>query len=817
MAKYALHRPAGAVLLLAAMQLPAFNAAAQTPPPAPQAVPIPAPSQGVAVPEVVVEQTKPVAAPVSAVKPKRIIKEEAPKAASSTPRPAIAQPAAAEALPPATAGLAPIAHSQTGGSSPALAPDAASPVSAAPISGQTVSTATPEAAGNRPVFRAGDLLSDVPGVSVKQGNGPRDIGVSIRGSNARNGFGVRNIVVYEDGFAVTQPDGLSRTDITDPHAYAGADVFRGPSSALFGNYATGGAINFRTRPGGDINGVESGIDTGSFGYLNTYLTGGTKAGNAEFAIFASDVRGDGYMGNADYNTQTINALLTFKPTGQDTVTLKVIDNQIETHLPIRQNLNQFRLNPYQQGCAANATKAAGCPTMTVAGGTLTAEQAGLGRDDRRTVLGARWEHTFDPLTVWRTQLVFDDRNINQPTGTTSAIGDYASWNLTTDVTKRTELFGLEATHTAGVYYNFLPADGDTFAVVAGGNAKLGRRTQNQNGVTSNLGFRLHEELKLDPRWTFAAGLAVEQTHIDGINLAFNATTGALTSKVRAARDFSNAAPEASLTFRADESLQVRGRVSTGYGTPQIGNLFALQDGSAGNNTQLRPQTNVGYDLGAVWAPGRAYRLEVTGFYEFFEDELVSQSPTPNRTFTFNAPASQHRGVEVAAKLKPVHGVTVTAAYLHNDQIYTQYTEKIAGVAFDRAGHKIPGVAPNELTARLAYDEDSGPFRGFGVFAEYQWRDAFYMDNGNRLTAGPAETVNVNVHYNAQFVSGFVREMNTYFEVRNILDRTNIASANNVTNTLTAGVESGASVLANGSGSIYAAESRAFYGGVKLKF
>ena len=125
-------------------------------------------------------------------------------------------------------------------------------------------------------FTIGDVLQESPGVSIKQGNGPRDMGVSIRGSNARNGFGVRNIQVFEDGFPVTQPDGLSRTDLTDPHAYGGIDVWRGPSSALFGNYATGGAINFRTRPGGEVNGFEYGVDVGSFKYLNNYMTLGVK-------------------------------------------------------------------------------------------------------------------------------------------------------------------------------------------------------------------------------------------------------------------------------------------------------------------------------------------------------------------------------------------------------------------------------------------------------------------------------------------------------------------------------------------------------------
>jgi outer membrane receptor protein involved in Fe transport len=59
-------------------------------------------------------------------------------------------------------------------------------------------------------------------------------------------------------FPVTQPDGNSRTDSTDPHADSGIDVVRGPSSAMYGNYATGGAINFMTRPGHDIQGVEFG-------------------------------------------------------------------------------------------------------------------------------------------------------------------------------------------------------------------------------------------------------------------------------------------------------------------------------------------------------------------------------------------------------------------------------------------------------------------------------------------------------------------------------------------------------------------------------
>ena len=201
--------------------------------------------------------------------------------------------------------------------------------------GQTATTIDRSQFDNRPAFSVADVLRDSPGISIKQGNGPRDFGISIRGSNARNGFGIRNMVIFDDGFPVTQPDGLSRSDLIDPHAYGAIDVIRGPSSALYGNYATGGALNFRTRPGGEIDGVEYGVDGGSFGYLNNYLAAGKKVGNFEGSLFASDARGDGYISNSWFNTQTVNFLGTLQATPDDRFTVKFINNDLGTRLPIR--------------------------------------------------------------------------------------------------------------------------------------------------------------------------------------------------------------------------------------------------------------------------------------------------------------------------------------------------------------------------------------------------------------------------------------------------------------------------------------------------
>jgi iron complex outermembrane receptor protein len=701
--------------------------------------------------------------------------------------------------------------------------------------GQTETTIDRSQFDNRPAFSVGDVLRDSPGVSVKQGNGPRDIGISIRGSNARSTFAIRNIVIFDDGFPVTQPDGLSRTDLIDPRAYGAIDVIRGPSSALYGNYATGGALNFRTRPGGTIDGVEYGADGGSFGYLNNYLAAGKKAGNFEASLFASDARGDGFIGNSWFNTQTVNFLGTLQATPDDRFTVKFINNDLSIRLPIRSSLNQFYQNPFQQGCAAGATAAPGCTTVLLINNgfngtrdTETAVQAGLGRNDRRTIVGGRWEHDFDNQTTWRNQFVFDDRDISQPTGITSAIGDFPSYNYMSDITKRGEIFGMDAASYFGGFYNTLSWSSDTRNVMPGGNATLGLLSANVLGEHTNYGLRAREELKLTQSLTAVAGIGWETTHLKGTNTAFAypvtnspAATATLTT---ADKQFENTAPEIALLYRPSSEWLFRGRVATGYGTPQVGNLFVLANGQFGNNTQLNTQKNLGYDLGTDWTPNNALKLSLTGFYEFFRDELVTQATpanTPNSSFTFNAPRSEHRGVELAADWKFYPGWRFTAAYTYLDEIYTEYTENLTNgtvFSFNRAGNKIPGISPNELTTRLAYDQMSGPLAGLGAFVEVQWKDSFYMDNANLLKAPGYELVNLNLHYKTDLASDYFRNLSLYLEVRNVFDRTYVASANNIGNSVTAlGVQNPASVLANTTGSIYAGSPRAFVAGMKVAF
>jgi iron complex outermembrane receptor protein len=732
-----------------------------------------------------------------------------------------AKPVSAAAAPPATSAMTATSN---------VTPNAARASLDQAPAGQTATTIDRSQYNNRPAFSVADVLRDSPGVSIKQGNGPRDFGISIRGSNARNGFGIRNLVIFDDGFPVTQPDGLSRTDLIDPHAYGAIDVIRGPSSALYGNYATGGALNFRMRPGGTINGVEYGTEGGSFGYLNNYVTAGQKVGNFEASLFASDARGDGFIQNSWFNTQTVNFLATLKATPDDRFTFKLINNDVFTRLPLRLSLNQYNQNPFQSGCDVSGTL--GCGTVSLfnngfngAKTPLTAVEAGLGRDDRRTIVGGRWEHDFDNTTTWRNQFVFDDRSISQPTGTTSAIGDFPSYNLMSDVTKRGELFGMDSTTLVGGWYNTLTATSDTRNLMPGGNAALGPLQSRQFQSTTDYGVRAREELKIIPSLTAIAGIGWETTTLNGVNTAFgypvvNNPAVVVPTITTAVPQYRNTAPELALVYKPDNEWQWHARVATGYGTPQVSNLFVLPSGLPGNNTSLTTQTNLGYDLGADWTLNKAVKVSVTGFYEFFHNELVSQAtPMAGISYTFNAPRSEHRGVELLAQWGFYEGWQFTAAYTYLDEVYTDYTESISGFSFNRVGNKIPGISPNELTARLGYDELHGPLTGLGGFVELVSKDSFYMDNANFLKAPGYNLVNVNLHYKTDLASDYFRQLTLFFQVSNVFDKTYVASANNIANTVTAaGIQNPGSVLAaTQTGSIYAGSPRAFTAGMKLAF
>ena len=408
--------------------------------------------------------------------------------------------------------------------------------------------------------------------------------------------------MQDDGFPVTQPDGLGRSDINDPHAYDAVDVVEGPQSALYGDFALGGYVNEHTR---QVQGIELGTDFGSFGYKNDYLSAGSSGETYSWTAFLSNVKGNQYTDHTGYDTFTADMIGRISLTPKDRLTFKFINNDLDTQLSIRLTLNQFEANPWQKGCATLA--AAGCASVSLYqngfNGTRVSEsatQAGLGRHDRRTIVGARWDHDLTTNTLLSTQFVWDFKDINQPTGSTTALGPTPSYRVNSDLTRHGSLWGLRSVSFVTLAFGY---EGDQkslgYNLIASSNdptsGQLGAPISTSISSLWHAGIRARQELVLGRRWTAVVGAGYEHTGLGANEETYTYPTSStpVITYITALRTYDNFAPSAALRFQATPTLVVHSDVGTGYGTPTTSNLFVTPQGVYGNNTQLKAQTNVG--------------------------------------------------------------------------------------------------------------------------------------------------------------------------------------------------------------------------------
>jgi iron complex outermembrane receptor protein len=663
--------------------------------------------------------------------------------------------------------------------------------------GRSISKIGREQIGTREAFSLKDLMETTPGVTFKQSNGPRDITISVRGSGAKTSFGIGNIKTYEDWFPTTQSDGLSRTDINDPNAYEGIDVIRGPSSSLYDDYALGGVVNFRSRRGRDIDGVDAGSSYGSHGYWNDYLHAGGASKELEYALFASGIGSDGYIRHSDFRTYTQNFTAVYTPDEKRRIVFKFLNNDLRASVPSRLTLDQLGADPFQSG------------TTNVTGvGVVSAEQAGQSRRDRRTIVGARYEYQAAPATSLRFMGAYDVKDIDQTFGTISR-NINPNFHHYADLTHEGTLAGRPLRTFVGEFFNHMDQRADSFRNLADFNGTTGALNSSSRGFIQNIGGRVREEWDAAERVTAIAGAGVESSQVKAD--VQSRTAAEVYSRVDVDRKFWNAAPEAALVYRPRRDLAVHARVGMGYGIPSISQLSTGPDGLPGNNTALKPQRNLGFELGLDGSPAGALDLSLTGYYEFFYNEFVTASPGAGlSSFTTNAPRADHRGVELLAVWKPLRPLYWSNSYTFNDAVYRTFNETIgAGVTLNRAGQKVPGVERSILNSRLGAETADKT----GAWLETNWVAPYWLNNSNTLRAPDSVTLNANAHYTRPVRRSWLKSITLYAEVHNLLDRRVPGSAVVVSDLAT---DNPATIAATKQ-AFFAGEPRGYYAGLKASF
>lgn len=650
---------------------------------------------------------------------------------------------------------------------------------------------------SQPTRTMKESMESLPGVVLRQANGPRDFSMMIRGQGVKTTFAVRDIKMYEDGFIQTQSDGLSRLDIHDPWFMRSVEVVRGASSSLYDNYALGGMVHFRTRRGSDINGFESFLSGGSYGYHKEAFAVGQETEHLDVSLFASNVGEDGYIANSSYKTQTINFNLRFKIDDKQNFYFKAISNWLDSRVPTRLTQAQFLADDRQAGGVQTT-----CVPGTYSAGCANSAALRQGRLDRRTIIGGMYERQVDASTVLTIEGDYDVKDINQ---TFSQISDNVNPNfkMYADLRHDGRLGDMPLKSYVGVFANRMEQEGQTFENLADGLGTRGRLLANNRGSISNYGLRFREELEFVPKWTLAAGLGIEQSHLNVETINYSA--GAVSTRATAGRNFTNWAPEVSMTWKPAEGYRHWVRASTGYGIPQFGNLTRDPvTGLPGSNLDLKPQKNLNTEIGTESKLTKDLTVQLVGFWAFFKDEIITQTISGSNTASVNADSSQYRGIEAFYDWRPLSGLRVSGAYTHIEAKYINFSDRTAAGFLVRDGNKVPNVPTDVLNSKVEYEHQP---TGWGVWVEGSYYNSYFLNNSNTFGIPSYVIGNVNVHKTVELKHSWFRFAKLYLEVDNVADKKYAASGQVI------GGETHAAAAAQQA--FFAGYGRAIYGGVTL--
>jgi len=177
-------------------------------------------------------------------------------------------------------------------------------ITAAPVrrhEPQSAITVTPSVIALTPSTSPWDLLRQSAGVEVHlQGQGPGFASdASIRGFSSDHST---DLALWIDGVPINEPinghaEGYNDWSLIFPSAVEAIDVIKGPTSALFGNFALAGIVNVHTLE--RMQGTEATVDAGTAGHFDaTVLTGfdhGPQGGGVFGARWEHD---DGWRPNS---------------------------------------------------------------------------------------------------------------------------------------------------------------------------------------------------------------------------------------------------------------------------------------------------------------------------------------------------------------------------------------------------------------------------------------------------------------------------------------------------------------------------------------
>ncbi|MCX6552531.1 MAG: TonB-dependent receptor [Acidobacteria bacterium] len=489
----------------------------------------------------------------------------------------------------------------------------------------------------------------MPGLKIdNQADGER-VHVSIRGQGLLTERGIRGIKVLQDGLPLNDPTGFA-PDLFDVDwlTVNRVEVFRGPSSAIYGGGAAGGVINITTFDGAADRAAAgtASVNLGSYGFWKALAEAGGTTGTANYRVSLSSNAGDGYRDHTAFDATNLYGTLRWTPSTTFQLTAIVAGTHFFNENAEGLNLDwlaQDRRMANPDALTYNEYQRTNRATTGVSGRwTLTQNQELLFSGYMRYT---KWQESVPSSVQHRTYT------------TPGAILQYSVHHA----------WGSVANHiTIGT-----DLDGQTIDDLKHpnlGEAREGpERLADQTITQSSIGWYAMDRVEFGPRWAVmldARGDHIENTltdHLraDGVDLSGSA-------------GFNKATGRVGVSFAADTNLSVYGSWGQGFLPPATEELANNPYHQGGFNPDLVAATSQGEEIGLRGTAVRQLTYDLTFFHLATENDFgrYRVPSRPLETFYRNAGSSARYGLESSVGWFPSTAFSLRAAYTFSDFTYT---------------------------------------------------------------------------------------------------------------------------------------------------
>jgi len=553
-----------------------------------------------------------------------------------------------------------------------------------------------------------DIVKLSPGISIKQyKQGGTAASFSMRGfTGCSHGS---NAAIYLDGIPLNETDGYADTNIVNPDEIERVELIKGPVSALYGNYASAGALAFYTKKRVDFNHMKL-----HYGAYNTYeanLVGGFSTEDEKWDNVYSiqTYHTDGYQDDSDWDKFNAAARFTYHFTDVMDGTFSVRGFNSDWDAPGYINQEEYDRDPTQSVSNVN----------------------GGGKDQVAAKLDLRYQITDESKLLfqfwsydqefWRWYQGDTSTKTEGESSGNERFFDRFVWGSGVSYNFLGEIGGRELRLTAGTDYMKEDVNRQRYCLMVGYDRTRGDKYEDYDIVLETID--LYAEANYQVIGPLRVILGARYDHFSG-----DLTDHLLNDRKDSMKNQDIFSPKGGLLLGFwDDRLEFFANYGKG---------FALLQGTAAFTQEAwDPQERIQYEGGVRARPFDWFSGQLTGFRVKTTKDTLRDRVTGEYE---NIGETTRDGIEAA-----IDFYAFDYGYLHADYAYIDATyDKYHSGDDTYDGKTIKSIPDTTVNLELGYN----PPEGLGGRLRYQYESEYYLDNANDYTSKAWDTIDAQAFY-----------------------------------------------------------------------